>query len=77
MTKSKGVAVVVVLCACAIGLGLAALLSPEARAAECYAGPCVDGVREVCCLELVPAGPGCKKCPSSWEWVCELEACYY
>ncbi len=74
--KKTRVTVALFLGACAIGFGLAALLSPDVQATECYAGPCIDGVREVCCLELVPAGPNCKKCPSSWEWVCRNVACY-
>ena len=76
MTKTR-IGVVLFLGLCVIGFGLVALFSQPARAADCYAGPCIDGLREVCCLEYVPASPNCKKCPSSWERVCRYEACYF
>jgi len=74
--KKMRIACVLFLGVCAIGFGLMALCSPTARAADCYAGPCIDGLREVCCLQFVPASPNCKKCPSAWEWVCRYDPCY-
>jgi len=74
--KKTRIACVLFLGLCAFGFGLMTLCAPEVQAAECYAGPCIDGLREVCCLEWVLASPNCKKCPGSWEWVCRYDACY-